>query len=229
MLLEVGHQVRWAKHVIVLVHLHSSGLGPVCQKLQCCPLAAALVAMPSRDLSSLPSQHMSILLTGPMHTGTQPRAHGNPTPRPPPTRQQRRLAVSLLLLCTIARPLPCSAVWIWTKPLTEPLRICTASVQTFGARCNNGLYDEPSTAPRFGWCMDGDFCGHDVEVWQRVAERMGLVEGQDYVRICMGEYGFRPMLADLQVRASTACSASPRTCLSTHVPFAAVRCSWALS
>lgn len=58
--------------------------------------------------------------------------------------------------------------------LTRPLRICTASIQDFGARCN-GAPDaafEHNEAPNGpvpagGWCAAGeDFCGYDIDVWR---------------------------------------------------------------
>lgn len=52
----------------------------------------------------------------------------------------------------------------------KPLRVCTASIQNWGARCNGGpteLYrGAASTIPQGGWCGGRDFCGYDVDVWR---------------------------------------------------------------
>ena len=57
---------------------------------------------------------------------------------------------------------------------TAPLRICTASIQDFGARCNGApdpsLDDAPQPigpVPTQGWCPAGEnFCGYDVAVFE---------------------------------------------------------------
>ena len=51
---------------------------------------------------------------------------------------------------------------------TAPLRVCTASIEDFGARCNGSPVEEWETdaEPKEGWCADGvDFCGYDVDIW----------------------------------------------------------------
>ena len=163
--------------------------------------------------------------------------------------------------------------------ITEPLRVCTASIQDFGARCN-GAPDpslEEAVKPLgpvpagHGWCPLGeDFCGYDVAVFKcaptlelrisialdhrrpvlppltvrrqttcmllicalmrpsmaahacsrgraacrslrhlatgpqathaprrAMAQQVGLVEGRDYMHVCMGELGFKTMLDEL--------------------------------
>jgi hypothetical protein len=56
---------------------------------------------------------------------------------------------------------------------SRPLRICTASIEDFGSRCNgavNASWDDPiGSVPPEGWCPgSGDFCGYDVDVWTYV-------------------------------------------------------------
>jgi hypothetical protein len=55
----------------------------------------------------------------------------------------------------------------------SPLRVCTASIQDFGARCAGAVvpeFDEPlkpiGTADPGGACVSSDFCGYDVDVWK---------------------------------------------------------------
>jgi hypothetical protein len=87
----------------------------------------------------------------------------------------------------------------------EPIRVCTASIQDFGARCNGApdpSLEEPvqpvGDAPPEGWCPEGeDFCGYDVAVFKAVASDIDLVEGKDYIHVCMGEKGFGLMIDDL--------------------------------
>lgn len=58
--------------------------------------------------------------------------------------------------------------------ITKPLRVCTASISNFGARCNGAPApelerDEESSGPvpDGGWCAAGhNFCGYDVDVWR---------------------------------------------------------------
>jgi hypothetical protein len=60
----------------------------------------------------------------------------------------------------------------WNFP--EPVRVCTASIQDFGARCDGTPY--PSLrdrvhplgkVPAQGWCPFGEkFCGYDVSVFR---------------------------------------------------------------
>lgn len=58
--------------------------------------------------------------------------------------------------------------------ITRPLRICTASIQNFGARCNGAPAEAFEQAvvpkgpvPEGGWCAaDDDFCGYDIDVWR---------------------------------------------------------------
>eukprot|EP00892_Ulva_mutabilis_P009354 jgi/Ulvmu1/6791/UM030_0129.1 len=58
--------------------------------------------------------------------------------------------------------------------ITRPLRICTASIQDFGARCNGSPTAEfeheevpYGPVPSGGWCASGeDFCGYDIDVWR---------------------------------------------------------------
>ena len=57
--------------------------------------------------------------------------------------------------------------------LQRPLRICTAAIEDFGARCNGAptpaWEGDPlpqGEVPVAGWCVPQvDFCGYDVEVW----------------------------------------------------------------
>lgn len=57
--------------------------------------------------------------------------------------------------------------------LTRPLRICTAAIEDFGARCNGaptpfweGDPVPEGEVPTAGWCVPNvDFCGYDIEVW----------------------------------------------------------------
>ena len=60
----------------------------------------------------------------------------------------------------------------WSATSGLPLRVCTASNDFFGARCNDGLFPAtPSQEPIGGWCpnsTDLGFCGYDVEVWRYV-------------------------------------------------------------
>eukprot|EP00892_Ulva_mutabilis_P006137 jgi/Ulvmu1/3896/UM018_0117.1 len=93
----------------------------------------------------------------------------------------------------------------------RPLTVCTASIQNFGARCNGSPAPEfqherepIGPVPENGWCAAGeDFCGYDVDVWSNVAERMGLKETKDYVRVCLGEGGFSYMIDSLAGENST--------------------------
>ena len=58
--------------------------------------------------------------------------------------------------------------------ISQPLVVCTASIQDFGARCNGApdpsLEDEVKPAgpvPPQGWCPLGDrFCGYSVSVFE---------------------------------------------------------------
>eukprot|EP00892_Ulva_mutabilis_P001091 jgi/Ulvmu1/10983/UM007_0162.1 len=93
-------------------------------------------------------------------------------------------------------PVQNSTKWNFTKPL----RVCSASVEDFGSRCNGSPIDswESLDGPAEGWCAHGvDFCGYDIDVWKRVAGLLGLKENEHYVRVCMGEFGFGPMIDDL--------------------------------
>ena len=64
-------------------------------------------------------------------------------------------------------PIPRDAPWSGASPL----RICTASNQDFGSRCNGGRYQSSAPQPLGGWCRDnsdGGFCGYDVDVFRCV-------------------------------------------------------------
>jgi hypothetical protein len=60
---------------------------------------------------------------------------------------------------------------------TGPLRVCTASMQDFGARCNGapdpsleGQVQPVGPVPPKGWCPVGEnFCGYDVAVFECAA------------------------------------------------------------
>lgn len=60
---------------------------------------------------------------------------------------------------------------VWN--FSTPLRICTASIEDFGARCNGapvpqweGEQVPAGDVPQGGWCVQGvHFCGYDIEVW----------------------------------------------------------------
>lgn len=109
--------------------------------------------------------------------------------------------------------------------LTHPLRVCTASVQDFGARCNGAIdpafegAQQPSgEVPSQGWCSGiVDFCGYDIDIFNAVARALGLKEGRHFVRICMGEEGFGAMIDDMsganrsQARCDIAVSAVTAT------------------
>lgn len=58
--------------------------------------------------------------------------------------------------------------------ISEPLRVCTASIQNFGARCNGApaqqlehIEEPDGPVPAGGWCAAGeDFCGYDIDAWR---------------------------------------------------------------
>lgn len=91
--------------------------------------------------------------------------------------------------------------------ITKPLRVCTASVQDFGSRCNGA--PEPrleGAAPERGWCtVNVDFCGYEVDAFDEIAASLALQFGRDYTYVCMGELGFDLMLRDLGSRDARFC------------------------
>lgn len=83
------------------------------------------------------------------------------------------LLVGIVALFACARA---SLAQVSQYNITSPLRICTASIQDFGARCNGAPtpeFEDPTEpegpVPAMGWCTPGqDFCGYDVDVWRYV-------------------------------------------------------------
>ena len=81
----------------------------------------------------------------------------------------RRVA-ALLLGVACAQAQPGAVQW----DFEQPLRVCTASIQDFGARCNGAVHPSLEELPKpaglvppQGWCLPGvDFCGYDVSVFQ---------------------------------------------------------------
>jgi hypothetical protein len=64
--------------------------------------------------------------------------------------------------------------------ISKPIKVCTASIQDFGARCNGNagvrLFEDEAMplgpVPVAGWCAAGDdFCGYDIDVWRCASDR----------------------------------------------------------
>ena len=78
-----------------------------------------------------------------------------------------------LLSCSAQAPQEQNQTRDWN--ISQPLRICTSSIQDFGARCNGNagvpLFEKETAplgpVPAGGWCAAGeDFCGFDIDVWR---------------------------------------------------------------
>eukprot|EP00892_Ulva_mutabilis_P009350 jgi/Ulvmu1/6788/UM030_0126.1 len=113
---------------------------------------------------------------------------------------QALLATTFLALsCAQILKLPRSDI-----DITSPLRICTASINNFGLRCDGGppelaASQRPDGLSHATDSCPGDerFCGHDIDVWREVAKRLDLVEGRDFEHVCLGQGGFEYMLSSL--------------------------------
>ena len=94
-----------------------------------------------------------------------------------------------------------------TPRANPPVRVCTASVQTFSARCDatgrtmsihDRMFNEDALvrdAPGGEWCPGEDVaCGYDVDIFREAARRTGLREGCDFVFVCRGVDGFTPVI-----------------------------------
>ena len=90
--------------------------------------------------------------------------------------------------------------------LATPLRVCTASIQDFGARCDGAPspeFTDPSLTPKAGWCpgYEINVCGYDIDMFYEAALRVGL-RSTDYVHVCMGELGFTELIDNLAGRSN---------------------------
>ena len=103
-------------------------------------------------------------------------------------------SVTLLGVCALLGRADASA-WNFSRPL----RICTASIQSFGAQC-----DVPGLAPSD--CPGrSKFCGFDIDIWTAIVDKVGLVAGHDFEHVCMGRSGFDSILASLGDDKASGC------------------------
>jgi ABC-type amino acid transport substrate-binding protein len=72
------------------------------------------------------------------------------------------------------------------------LRVCFASESmTFTSACSANFRVPGSSPASFiesvATCDNGtEFCGYDVQLWEEIAADMGIHEGQDWLRVCVG-------------------------------------------
>lgn len=116
------------------------------------------------------------------------------------------------------------AACAWAQPgvvqwdFEQPLRVCTASIQDFGARCNGAphpsLEDLPQpigSVPPEGWCLPNvDFCGYDVAVFQCAAPSHSTLTARAVTSVT------RPLARrGIDRSARVACAAIGRCSMST--------------
>lgn len=83
-----------------------------------------------------------------------------------------------------------------------PLRVCFAfESMAYTPVCSANFTvpysDPPVKLESISNCPGRDYCGYDPDLWGAIADRSGLQEGRDWVRVCAGSSAYSYVLEDM--------------------------------